>query len=212
MMSMVRNIATGVICLAVTAMLAACETQQTARTGFLSDYSQLRPDPEIEGQWSYRNQKKRLTGYKKFLIDPVVVRLAANAQGANIDPHDLAELADYFHTEAVHALSKRYQMVKKPGPGVLYIRVAITDIEVTNPLLNIHPGTKLTGLGLGGASMEAEALDSVSMERIAAVVETQRGSRLSFKAGLTRLGHAKEVMKGWVERFVKRLEAANSGK
>jgi len=79
-------------------------------------------------------------------------------------------------------------------------------------LLNIHPGTKLTGAGLDGASMEAEALDSVTMELIAAVVETQKGSRLSMSAGLSKFGHAKEVMKGWVERFVKRLDAANSGK
>lgn len=95
---------------------------------------------------------------------------------------------------------------------MLYIRAAITDVDVTNPLLNIHPGTKLTGAGLGGASMEAEAFDAVSMERIVAVVETQKGSRMSIAAGLTQFGHAKEVMKGWVERFVKRLDAADSGK
>ena len=192
--------------------LAACAATPTAKSGFLSDYSKLRPDPKIEGQLSYRNPSKKVTAYKKFLIDPVVVQLAPNAKGKTLDPGDLKKLTDFFRNEAVKALSKRYQVVSKPGPGVLYIRAALTDVEVTNPMLNIHPGTKMTGAGLGGASMEAEAFDSVTMERIVAVVETQKGSRLSMSAGLSKFGHAKEVMKGWVERFVKRLDAANSGK
>lgn len=211
-MTMIEKTAVAVICMAALGALAACSTEPAARSGFLSDYSKLRPDPEIEGQMSYRNPSKKLTAYKKFLIDPVVVKLAPNAKGKTVDPGDLKALADFFRNEAVKKLSQRYQVVQKPGPGVLYIRAAITDINVTNPLLNIHPGTKLTGAGLGGASMEVEAFDSVTMERIAAVIETQKGSRLSIAAGLTEFGHAKEVMKGWVERFVKRLDGANSGK
>lgn len=203
---------TGIIGALALGALAACSVTPAAKSGFLSDYSQLRPDPKIEGQLSYRNPSKKVMAYKKFLIDPVVVQLAPNARGKTLDPGDLKQLTDFFRNEAVKALSKRYQVVSKPGPGVLYIRAALTDVEVTTPLLNIHPGTKLTGAGLGGASMEVEAFDSVTMQRIVAVVETQRGSRLSIAAGLTKFGHAKEVMKGWVERFVKRLDAANSGK
>ena len=211
-MKNLRKAMTATIGVLALGALAACGTTPTAKSGFLSDYSQLRPDPKIEGQLSYRNPSKKVTAYKKFLIDPVVVHLAPNAKGKTLDPGDLKAMADFFRNEAVKALSKRYQVVSKPGPGVLYIRVALTDVEVTNTLLNIHPGTKLTGAGLGGASMEAEALDSVTMERIVAVVETQKGSRLSITAGLSKFGHAKEVMKGWVERFVKRLDAAKSGK
>ncbi len=207
-----KKATTGTIGALALGALAACGVTPAAKSGFLSDYSQLRPDPKIEGQLSYRNPSKKVTAYKKFLIDPVVVRVAPNATGKTLDPGKLKQLTDYYRNEAVKALSKPYHLVSKPSTGVRYIRAALTDVEVANPLLNIHPGTKLTGAGLGGASMEAEAFDSVTMERIVAVVETQRGSRLSFSAGLSKFGHAKEVMKGWVERFVKRLNAANSGK
>lgn len=58
---------------------------------------------------------------------------------------------------------------------------------------------KMTGAGLGGAAMEAEAVDLLSKERLAALVDSQSGSRLGFTAGLTSLGHAKEVMDGWAK-------------
>ncbi len=95
---------------------------------------------------------------------------------------------------------------------MLRIRVAITQISETIPLLNIHPGMKLTGAGLGGASMEAEAVDSKTGKRVAAVMETESGNRLSIAAGFSQFGHAKQVMDGWIERFVKRLDAARTGK
>ncbi len=89
------------------------------------------------------------------------------------------------------------------------VRIAITDIEETTPMMNIHPATKLSGLGLGGASMEAEAIDTASDERIAAIVDSQQGSRLSMTAGLSKFGHAKQVIDMWVERFLKRIDVAH---
>jgi hypothetical protein len=146
------------------------------------------------------------------MIDPVVVNFSADAKGAGLDPENLVELTRYFRTEAVKKLSKNYAIVEKAGAGVMRIRVALTSIETTTPLANIHPAMKLTGLGLGGASMEAEALDSVSGERLAAVVESQTGNRMSFAAGLSKFGHAKQVMDMWIDRFVARLDKARGSK
>jgi len=75
--------------------------------------------------------------------------------------------------------------------------------------MNIHPATKLSGLGLGGASMEAEALDSQTGERVFAVVDTRQGKRMSIGAGLSEFGHAKQVIEHWVERFVSRVDKAH---
>ncbi len=65
---------------------------------------------------------------------------------------------------------------------------------------------KLSGVGLGGASMEAEAIDSQSGERVLAVIDSQMGNRLSIVPGLDPLGHAKQVIRRWVKRFVKRMD------
>ncbi len=192
--------------------VAGCATQQAAESGFLGDYSQLKPDPAFDGARRYQNPAKPLKQYRKFMLDPVVVHFAPNAEGTAISPGELKELADYFHDRAVEELSKRYQVVHKPGPGVLRLRVAITGIEETTPIMNIHPAMKISGIGLGGASMEAEAIDSRSGERVGAVVDSRQGSRASIGAGLQTFGHAKEVMDFWVERFIKNLDKAHGEK
>ena len=199
------------VVLAVTssAVLVGCQATKAAHSGFLGDYSKLRPNPEVEDALYYQDPAKSLKDYDKFMIDPVIVHFAPNAEGTAFDPAKLKELTDYAHEEAVAALSKRYRVVDTPGPGVLRIRAALTDIKKTKPAMNIHPATKLSGLGLGGASMEAEALDSQTGVRVIAVVDTRQGNRLSFGAGLSELGHAKQVIKHWIERFVKRVDKAH---
>ncbi len=192
--------------------VAGCATQQAAESGFLGDYSQLKPDPAFDGARRYQNPAKPLKQYRKFMLDPVVVHFAPNAEGTAISPGELKELADYFHDRAVEELSKRHQVVHKPGPGVLRLRVAITGIEETTPIMNIHPAMKISGIGLGGASMEAEAIDSRGGERVGAVVDSRQGSRASIGAGLQTFGHAKEVMDFWVERFIKNLDKAHGEK
>jgi hypothetical protein len=91
---------------------------------------------------------------------------------------------------------------------VLRLRVAITEIKKTIGVLNIHPATKLTGAGLGGASFEGEALDSQTGERVLAIVDSRPGNVLSLE-GLGEFDHAKQVMRFWVERFVKTMDEAH---
>ena len=179
------KVSTFVFVLLLIGTLAACQsTTPTARSGFLGDYSKLKSDPNFDNALRWANPAKPVKQYRKFMLDPVIVHFAPNAEGTAIDPGELKKLTDYFHDQAAKALSKQFQVVSQPGPGVLRIRVAITGIEKTIPILNIHPGTRLTGAGLGGASMEGEAIDSVSGERIVAIMDSRRGNRASFGAGL----------------------------
>lgn len=191
--------------------IAGCGTT-AQNSGFLSDYSQLKPSKVVKGAMDYRNPKLRLEKYSKFILEPYRVHFAANADGTSIDPAQLKNLVDYFQSESVKALSKRYKVVNRPGPGVARIRVAITSITKTKPVVNNLPQGKLLGVGLGGASMEAEAFDSQTGERLVAIVESKEGEHFSFGDAMSRYGHAKQVMKKWIERFVKRLDKAHGFK
>jgi hypothetical protein len=57
--------------------------------------------------------------------------------------------------------------------------------------------------------MEAEGVDTQRNERVFAVVDTQSGSRLGITSGLQTYEHAKEVMAGWAQRLVARLDEAH---
>ncbi len=192
-----------------TGLLFGCSGRpEVTNSGFLGDYSQLKPHPNIEQAMIYENPAKSLKGYNKFIVDPVLVHFAPNAEGTAIDPEDLKELTDYFHASVVKALmeKKQYEVVDAPGPEVARLRIAITGIKKAIPMLNIEPRLKMIGAGLGGAAMEGEAIDSQSKARLAAVVDSESGSRMGVTAGLSSLGYAKEVMDGWSKRFVAYLD------
>ena len=183
-----------------------------AQTGFLKDYSKLQPHPDVDGRHRYINPKMNAGDYSKFIVDPVVLSLSKTGKEREVDQEDLNEQVTFFHQKIVEELEKDYQVVSSPGKGVARIRVAITDVEKTNPLLNIHPGTKLTGAGLGGAGMEAELVDSVTNETIGAAIDNQKGSRLSITAGLQWFGHAQAVMENWAADLKKFIDTAHGKK
>ncbi len=187
-------------------------TPETARTGFLKDYSKLQAHPEIEGRFRYLNPKMNVGDYSKFMVDPVVLQLSKEGKEEEIDQEDLNEQVTFFHKTLVEKLETGYRVVNSPGKWVARLRVAITHIDKTNPALNIHPGTKLTGAGLGGAGMEAELIDSVTGETIGSAIDFQKGSRLSLMAGLTWFGHAQAVMEDWAEDLLKFIDKGHGKK
>ena len=98
-------------------------------------------------------------------------------------------------------------MVNQAGPGTLLFRGVLTDVEPGVPLLNIHPGTVISGIGLGGASMEWELQDSLTGEVIVAVVDTRKGSR-GFD-GFTKYGNAEDVIDKWCKIMALRMDQAH---
>ena len=193
----------------------SCGAQRAQRTGFLSDYSKLKPYSDV----TYRNIPSQATirRYSKFIIDPVVVHFHTGSKAieerskGKITEQDVTDLKNYMHDAIVKAISDRYPVAYRPGPGVARVRIAITDLKKANVLMNIHPGSKLLGSGLGGASLEAEWLDSQSGEQIAALLESQLGDRLSLD-GLSEWGDAKAIMDDWAKRFRDRLDEAHGYK
>ena len=183
-------------------LLCGCATK-VQKSGFLSDYSKLQVESETKMRYS---NAAKLKTYKSFIIEPVQIHFHSKSEASKkIKKEQIQQLTLYMHDAIVKALGDAYHIESVPGPGVLRIRAAITDLKKTEPAMNILPATKLTGLGLGAASLEAELLDSQTGEQIAAVIESQIGSRLSL-AGYSEWGDAKEIMNGWAKSFRARLD------
>lgn len=191
------------------AALTGCSAKQRANSGFLVDYSELKPSPLVEGAYAYRNPSFDLGKFDKFIIDPIGVHFAPDASGAAVDPKTLQEMTAYFRTKLIEGLSKNYKVVDAAGDGTLRLRIALTDLQKSNPALNIHPATKLSGVGLGAASVEAEGLDTASGKRLFAFVHTRSGDRLSIVEGLEFWGHAKQAMDFWAAKLVERVDEAH---
>ncbi len=105
--------------------------RRPAYEDFLSQPQRLRPVDNASGALVWVDPGVDLARYQRFLIEPVQVRLAEDAAHKTVDPAELKALADYLREALVKALSPTYQVVKEPGPGVLRMRVAITDLVPT---------------------------------------------------------------------------------
>jgi len=187
----------------LTITLVGCAGHKAAKTGFLKDYSKMTAHPDVDGRFRYINPNIDASKYSKFIVDPVAINLSKEGKEEVTDPEDLQGLAKHFHQKITEELQKGYQVVQSSGAGVARVRTSISEVDKTHPALNIHPASKLTGAGLGGAGAEMELVDSVSGQTIAAAIDNQKGSRLSIGAGLTWFGNAEEVMENWAEDLKK---------
>ena len=190
-------------------MVSGC-AKAPQRSGFLQDYTTLHQDPEDKSLSWYEISDVDWKKYSKLMIDPVVVYLHTEAMNRQIDPKALSELTEYFRNTVIEEVQDAYPVVDKPGPDVLRIRAAITDLIPANPLINT---TMVLVVGLpvdmGGAAMEAEFLDSVTLKPLGAVVDKKMGIPLNpedYVLGFTQWGHAKTACDAWAKLLRESLD------
>jgi hypothetical protein len=180
-------------------------------SGFLSDYSHLKPAPDKTAAEVYLKAGFDLKNYNKVLLDRIIVWYKNDAEYKGIDPTELKVLADYFHEAIVKALGSDYPVVSEPGPGVLRIRIAICELVATKPIASVvvlvTPYATIADLAsgavtkggagsspyVGDAAIEAEFLDSQTNEQLAAYVERRIGKK--YNVDLSE-GPGSAVMKG----------------
>lgn len=182
-----------------------CGTAPT-HSGFLQDYSKLQVDPEDESLLWYEKKDVDWKRYKKVMIDPVVIYFHKDAKNQQIEPGVLKELTDYFRAMAIEEVEKVCPVVEEPGPDVLRIRAAITELIPASPAVNL---ITTAGIGLpldmGGAAMEAEFLDSMTSEPLGAVIDRKEGD-INVLKGFTTWGYAKGAFRDWAELLRESLE------
>ena len=203
--------------------------------GFLSDYSQLKPEGGDSSAYIHRSTPAIAGKYNKVMVDRIKVFFADESEYQGIDPTDLKALTDYFHHALSKSLGDAYPLVTEPGPDVLHLRIAVTNIKPNKPIASVatlvvpflwvadagtgvasdHPGSTAF---VGQASIEAEALDSVSGEQIAAYVETEIPKKYNWVSGVEKgvtgyldsyssWAYTKKAMDIWAKYIRERMDA-----
>ncbi len=192
-----------IMCLSVAVIASGCSAPKVKSTGFLSDYSKL----EKESGTSMRYvDEQSAASYTAFIVDPVETRLYSDAKAkGKLTDEQIRDLTSYMHAKIVEAVQGAgLKVVYQPAAGVARIRVALTNIEKTDAI-NLLPQASLLGAGVGGASMEAEIVDSMTGKQIAASLQSGMGSRVPF-ANMGEWTAAKGVMDQWAKNFQTKLE------
>ena len=200
------------------------------QSGFLGDaYAKLQPDPG-NGDWlTYFKTEDSLRNSQAFLIQPVQVFLIPEAEKRDIDPKELDKLSEYFTKAVTDELTAgHYKVVTEPGPGVMVLRFAITNVQPNGGKKNMAvtgaadialygttpPGTTMLmpRLSVGSVSIEGEMVDSTSGELEMAFMTSKSGRR--FFSGLKayqKWGDIDAAFKGWAKNFRMRLDKAHQG-
>jgi hypothetical protein len=114
-------------------------------SGFLDDYSLLRPGGKDEVRLVYRNPQTNWASYHKVLLEPVTLWRSGRKAFAPVPDEDLLRLVSDFQDAVRRSLGERFQIVDKPGPGVMRIRLGITDAKGSDRVLDVLTAPQGTG-------------------------------------------------------------------
>lgn len=203
-----------VVSVMVIGMLVGCaSTQKQTTSGFLGDYPVFEKGEEgIDLR--YLKEGVNFKKYKKIMMDEVVFFFMDNADYKGINPSEIKGLSEDFHSTFIEVFGS--MLTDTPGPDVVRMRLAVTDIEPSSPVSGTMTTVIPIGLavslakkaatgeytGIGSASAEVEFLDSVTNERIAAAIDKAPGGKLD----VGELSPAKAAFKYWAKRIFSFME------
>ncbi|MBW1759792.1 MAG: DUF3313 domain-containing protein [Deltaproteobacteria bacterium] len=188
-------------------------------SGFLEDYPTFTADKDRPGALIYHKAGAELKKYTKIMLDPIEIWYAKDSKYKGISPDDLKTLADSFRQVIIAELEPDYPVVSKPGPDVLGLRLAITDVHVARKkrgLLGYTPvglvvttGMHLAGMriSLQNASIEGEMLDSQSYERLGALIDRGAASPTEKEKKAASWEEVEKTLKFYAKRLRGRMDA-----
>jgi len=206
------------------AEVTATDVARLTNSGFLSDYARLAPVPGLNGIQCWRDPKLDAKKFDKVLVSRIVVSLAPPKGGVNgapstIDPSDLKTLTDYFHDALVKSLKPQMQIADKAAPGVIVIRIALTDLVPTG-IVDSLAGTLVpygfvaeAGSGvatgrpagstpyMGETGMEMQVRDGSSGAILAECRDTEIGRKYAADLNTGTVGAAQTWASGYLNSF-----------
>lgn len=192
--------------------------------GFLHGYyKNMQPGPEGGAKMRWLKPGVDFGKYNKIMLDSVIFYFAYDSEDKRIDAQDMKELTDACNREAVDALKETYPIVADPGPDVIRLRFAITDLKQSRPALSAVSSVVPVGLavnilkkgatgswsGSGATKAEFMAMDSMTHDVIA-VAQDDRSA--GFTERFSKWGSTEEAFKFWAARIKLFMDQAHGAK
>lgn len=212
MRSIARLLIVLLVATSSTLAMADREIKTKDFSGWMKDYDSLKYNEE-RNAFLFFNEDKRGV-YNKILLDKVAI-YSENGEPAG----EIAEEASSYLSKALaDILASKGLAASKPGPGVLRLKFAITAVEKSKEDLKAYNFVPVAAVFRGAqaatgnvstyidAMFEAEMVDSVSGDRVAATVakgieetEKRSGDELTFE-------DIKPTLDKWIAQYGKTLD------
>jgi hypothetical protein len=185
-------------------------------SGFLSDYSRLKPNPKYETTLTYvcEDPQKNVHKYVAIMVEPVLLYAATDVDVNALPDRGRTALANYFQQAITRAVEDAFPVVYEKGPLVLRLRSAIIGVDVGPPPDEKGEHALQRTINIGKVGVELELVDSETGEQIAAAIDRQNlgEGAVVGSANFTReekFRAATEAFDGWAARLRAFLDAAH---
>ena len=175
-------------------IVTGCAQQSPAppaaeRSGFLDDYTLLRAGGANDVRLVYRDPQANWPAYHTVLLEPVTLWRSGRKSLDPVPEEDLLRLVSDFQDAVRQRLGDGFRFTEQLGPGVIRIRLGITDAKASDRVLDVltapetsrpdpggagplNPETKrMTWLGVAEARLLPHISYDRSLERIDDAVE-----------------------------------------
>ncbi len=189
-----------------------------SNSGFLTDYSRLRPVDGKEGVQRYVDRTVDWRPYSKLYIEPVQIVVSSDPEAyKGVQPDVLKRMADSFKTAFVNSVTPAYQIVNAPAADALQVRLAITEVHPDSTPLGVTdfiPIKALFNAGRAAAgasprvaeiSAEFEALDGKGRQ-IAAVTATRKSDETLPQSDKVTWNDLSPIVNSWAKQFRQGLD------
>ena len=207
--------------IALAGLLIFCASSGAQTKGFIDGYyDKLQPGPEGWAKMRWIKEGADFSKYNKIMLDSVVFYFAEDSENKGIDAEEMKTLSDICNKAFVTVLKDAYPIVAEPGPDVLRLRYAITDLKKNKPALSavtsvvpvgvgfnlIKKGTTGTWSGSGATKAEYMAIDSTTDE---VLIACQDELSAGFTERFTEWGSADAAFEVWAKRVKDFLDQAH---
>lgn len=221
MKKIISTIAAMMIALFLITNVGWAAEKEMPKSGFLQDYSLLKSDDPLKAvNWVYINEKKDYSTYNKIMLDDVVFFASDDADYKGFEANELADLGKAFQQAVIMNLSGVYEFTDTPGPGVMRIRLAVTNLVPSNSVTGTvstilpvglaisHIKKAVTGshIGMGEVAIEGEIIDAQTNEILGAVIDSQTGTKYKIGKSTSKWGHAIDIFNTWAQNIRVRLD------
>lgn len=122
-------------------LLASCShtyhPSHIQTTDFLGDYFQLKESGEDDALLSYWKKGINWAGYKKIILEPVIIMKTTGSELNKMTHADRHQLREVLSLQMQTTFKNDgFKLVRKPGPDTLIVQFAITDADTLTVLLN----------------------------------------------------------------------------
>jgi hypothetical protein len=178
-------------------------------------FPRLTVDPNDESTLVFAKPGLDLGGYRRVFIEPVRMLSTVASETSEVKSAEALEIAQFTGKQFAEALGKQFEIVAKPGVGVLRLRFTITDLQPTSAaqvVMMVPPFAMVNmvspkGAFVGSITLAGEFFEGTATDPSVAFVAYRSRPGIDATVAFGRWTAAKKVISNAAERLANDLVA-----